>query len=104
MSVVDHDILMYAFDYALYNKTPTPMVILDAVKHNINKLSLYEFDTMCKKIVYAERLQFDYNGSLLSDESLKNVWIELRMYLEEVIMKHEQSLQKSKRKTEKQVK
>jgi len=88
--LVESDILLYAFRYALGRKSYAPLVVFDNLRDNIKRLSDRDLNQIYDEIVYTERLQQNYNtegSNLFGDDINQKVWIELREFIGEEIEK-----------------
>lgn len=76
--LVDRNILIYSFRYALGRKSYSPGIVIDNIKNNIDKISSNDIELYIKEID-------EYSGYGLDFD--KNMWMEFSDYLKSELKK-----------------
>jgi hypothetical protein len=77
--MVERDILIYAFRYAMGRRTFAPITVVENIKTNIDKLHWRDLQTMAKEIEENDKM------SNLGDSGDILFWIEFKEYLENLV-------------------
>lgn len=77
--MVERDILIYAFRYAMGRRTFAPITVVENIKANIDKLHWRDLQTMAKEIGDNDKM------SNLGDSGDILFWREFKEYLENLV-------------------
>lgn len=77
--MVERDVLIYAFRYALGRRTFAPITVVENIKANIDKFHWRDFQTMAKEIEDNDKM------SNLGDPGDTLFWREFKEYLENLV-------------------
>lgn len=77
--MVERDILIYAFRYAMGRRTFAPITVVENIKTNIDKLHWRDLQTMAKEIEDNDKMRnLGDSGDIL-------FWREFKEYLENLV-------------------